>query len=144
MLTGEILLTAVAAMKEVPDYCCGVIALGPFGCMPNRIAEAILSKAMRGELKGRHAGSHGWIDPLLDRIESLPFLAIESDGNLFPQIIMAKLETFLLHSARVHEEIMGLRVFADDRMPQRRPDGTMLLINDKPSIVFSASFGSFH
>jgi len=32
----------------------------------------------------------------------LPFLAIESDGNPFPQIIQAKLEVFLMQAARIH------------------------------------------
>jgi hypothetical protein len=108
--------------------------------MPNRIAEAILSNEMRSEVKGRLTGSNGWINPLLERIEELPFLAIESDGNPFPQIIMAKLETFLLQSARVHEEIMALRKPTDERMLWLRPDATMLLINNKSSIIFSACF----
>lgn len=140
MLTGESILTVGAAMADILEHCCGVIALGPFGCMPNRIAEAILSSEMRGEVKGKLTGSCGSINPLLDRIEVLPFLAIESDGNPFPQIIMARLETFLLRAARVHEEIMALRRPAEERMSWLRPDATMLLINDKPSIIFSAYF----
>jgi hypothetical protein len=35
---------------------------------------------------------------------------------------------------------MALRKPADERMSQLRPDATMLLINDKPSIIFSACF----
>jgi hypothetical protein len=33
----------------------------------------------------------------------LPFLAIESDGNVFPQVITAKLEVFLLQASRLHK-----------------------------------------
>lgn len=80
-LTGEAVLTVGAAMTEVPHKHSGVIAIGPFGCMPNRLSEAILSREMGAEL---------------------PFLAIESDGNLFPQIITAKLEVFLLQALRLH------------------------------------------
>jgi predicted CoA-substrate-specific enzyme activase len=138
-LAGETILTLGAAITEILDHCCGVIALGPFGCMPNRIAEAILSSEMRSKVKKRVAGSPWWMETLLDRIEVLPFLAIESDGNPFPQIIMAKLETFLLQAARVHREIMALREPADEGTPRLHPDGTMLLINEKPSIIFSAS-----
>jgi len=36
----------------------------------------------------------------------LPFLAIESDGNLFPQIITAKLEVFILQALRLHKKMM--------------------------------------
>jgi len=37
-----------------------------------------------------------------DRVAELPFLAVESDGNPFPQMINAKLEVFLLQAARAH------------------------------------------
>ena len=40
---------------------------------------------------------------LTGRIDTLPFLAIESDGSRFPQIITARLEAFLLQAARLHE-----------------------------------------
>ncbi len=108
-LTGEAILTVGAALSEILDHCCGVIALGPFGCMPNRVAEAILSNEMRFEVKERLAGRPGWLRTLPENIEALPFLAIESDGNPFPQIVEAKLETFLLQAARVHEALMARR-----------------------------------
>jgi hypothetical protein len=40
-------------------------------------------------------------------ILELPFLAVESDGNPFPQIINAKLEVFMLQAARVHDLMSG-------------------------------------
>jgi len=83
-LTGEAVLTIGAAVTETLHRYCGVIAIGPFGCMPNRLSEAILSKEMGTE--------H-------------PFLAIESDGNLFPQVITAKLEVFMLQALRLHEQM---------------------------------------
>ena len=86
-LTGEAVLTIGAAVTEVLHRYCGAIAIGPFGCMPNRLAEAILSREMGTE--------H-------------PFLAIESDGNLFPQVITAKLEVFLLQASRSHEQMREL------------------------------------
>ena len=36
-------------------------------------------------------------------LDNLPFLAIETDGNLFPQIIQSKIEIFLMQSIRLHE-----------------------------------------
>jgi predicted nucleotide-binding protein (sugar kinase/HSP70/actin superfamily) len=83
-LTGEAVLTIGAAVTEILHRYCGVIAIGPFGCMPNRLSEAILSREMGTEL---------------------PFLAIESDGNLFPQVITAKLEVFLMQALRLHEQM---------------------------------------
>jgi len=85
-LAGEAILTIGSSLNEIVDYYCGVIAIGPFGCMPNRLAEAILTRDRR----------------LDGQIDELPFLAIESDGTRFPQIITARLEAFLLQSARLH------------------------------------------
>lgn len=102
-LTGEAILTIGGAISEVPRYYSGIIALGPFGCMPNRLAEAILSKEMGWGWHlptGRHRGLHARV---VNDISELPFLAIESDGNSFPQMIAAKLEVFLSQAARLHQ-----------------------------------------
>jgi hypothetical protein len=42
-------------------------------------------------------------------MEDLPFLAIESDGSPFPQLISAKLETFCLRAERLHERMLAAR-----------------------------------
>ena len=102
-LVGEAILTVGAALTEVPEHYCGAIAIGPFGCMPNRIAEAILSREMNREGKKALRGNGARARRILERFDHLPFLAIESDGSPFPQIVTARLETFLLQARRVHE-----------------------------------------
>jgi len=102
-LVGEAILTVGAALTEVLEDYCGVIAIGPFGCMPNRIAEAILSREMNREGKGALKDGSPKIRRILERFDHLPFLAVESDGSPFPQIVTARLETFLLQARRVHE-----------------------------------------
>ncbi|NPV04962.1 MAG: activase [Syntrophaceae bacterium] len=102
-LVGEAILTVGAALTEVPDDYCGAIAIGPFGCMPNRIAEAILSREMTREGKSALKAVNPRVRRVLERFDHLPFLAIESDGSPFPQIVTARLETFLLQARRVHE-----------------------------------------
>jgi hypothetical protein len=47
------------------------------------------------------------LSELSKKLQDLPFLAIESDGNRFPQIITAKLEAFLLQAERLHAELQG-------------------------------------
>ncbi|MFA4886434.1 MAG: acyl-CoA dehydratase activase, partial [Desulfotomaculaceae bacterium] len=42
-LTVETILTAGAAITEVVEEVAGVISIGPFGCMPSRIAEAVVN-----------------------------------------------------------------------------------------------------
>ena len=102
-LTGEAILTIGSALREVPRHYCGVIAIGPFGCMPNRLSEAILSKAMGRGWQFSTGGSKEMLRGNVENISELPFLAIESDGNPFPQVIAAKMEVFLSQAARLHE-----------------------------------------
>lgn len=104
-LVGEAILTAGAAINDILDHYCGVIAIGPFGCMPNRLAEAVVTGEMNREGKTRAGIRNERIRYVSEQLETLPFLAIESDGNRFPQIITAKVEAFLLQAERVHKEM---------------------------------------
>ncbi|MFA4916425.1 MAG: acyl-CoA dehydratase activase [Syntrophales bacterium] len=107
-LVGEAIMTVGSAVTEILDPYCGVISIGPFGCMPNRLAEAILTKEMSTDWKSSPSGKHHIKRKnTLKNIRELPFLAIESDGNQFPQIITAKLEVFLLQAVRIHREMRG-------------------------------------
>jgi predicted nucleotide-binding protein (sugar kinase/HSP70/actin superfamily) len=103
MLTGEAILTIGQSMTEVVDRFCGIIAISPFGCMPGRIAEAILSQVMTVDDKLRIRSGNGHLRAALSEIEDLPFLAIESDGTPFPPQIHAKLEAFCMRALRLHE-----------------------------------------
>jgi predicted CoA-substrate-specific enzyme activase len=112
LLTGEAILTVGAALHEILHPACGVLSIGPFGCMPSRVAESILSERFtRGEkldLLLRANGSVREIPALLEKSDrKLPFLAIETDGNAFPQIIEARLEAFALQARRLHEEMLA-------------------------------------
>ncbi|MBA4396908.1 MAG: activase, partial [Syntrophus sp. (in: bacteria)] len=106
-LTGEAILTVGAVLHEVVDHCCGAIAIGPFGCMPNRLAESILTREMNVEGKMNAGSRSRKLSELSKKRQDLPFLAIESDGNRFPQIITAKLEAFLIQAERLHAELQA-------------------------------------
>ncbi|WP_421900474.1 acyl-CoA dehydratase activase [Maridesulfovibrio sp.] len=99
-LTGEAILTVGASLHEIMSPSCGVISIGPFGCMPSRVAEAVLSEKFRAGSAGKKATS------VLDEDSRLPFLAIETDGNPFPQLIEARLEAFCLQAKRLHERML--------------------------------------
>jgi predicted CoA-substrate-specific enzyme activase len=112
MLTGEAILTVGAALHEILHPACGILSIGPFGCMPSRVAESILSEQFTAgqKLELLHTngtGSPGFKSILTKRSRKLPFLAIETDGNAFPQIIEARLEAFSLQAKRLHEEMMA-------------------------------------
>ena len=104
-LTGEAILTTGTAINEVLDHYCGVISIGPFGCMPSRVAEAILTVEMNIEGKLSAGAITKKVKDLRNDVQELPFLTIEGDGSRFPQIITAKLEAFLLQAERLHKKM---------------------------------------
>jgi predicted nucleotide-binding protein (sugar kinase/HSP70/actin superfamily) len=106
-LTGEAVLTVGGSLTEIIHHSCGVIAIGPFGCMPNRISEAILSETMTARNKLATDPANPGLRAVLTDIDDLPFLAIETDGSPFPQLITAKLETFLLRAERIHQRMLS-------------------------------------
>ncbi|GAB6904394.1 acyl-CoA dehydratase activase [Desulfosarcina cetonica] len=102
---GEAILTVGSALREVAASACGVIAIGPFGCMPNRLAESILSEIMTPADRLAAAAGDPRLSTILTGMGDLPFLAIESDGAPFPQITTARLEAFCLQARRLHERM---------------------------------------
>jgi predicted CoA-substrate-specific enzyme activase len=105
-LTGEAILTVGSSLSEIAVDSCGVIAIGPFGCMPNRLAESILNETMNREEKMKTDPENKRLRFILAETEDLPFLAIESDGSPFPQLITAKLEAFCLRAERLHKRML--------------------------------------
>ena len=87
----------------------GIINIGPFGCMPNRLSEAILNETMKRNDKLSNDPDNQLLRSTLMEIDNLPFLAIESDGSPFPQLIHAKLEAFCLRARRLHEQMLANR-----------------------------------
>ena len=101
-LYGEAILTVGLSLREILSRACGVISIGPFGCMPSRFAEALLATGMFArrlpELGRSDAGGCGDLD-------ALPFLAVETDGNPLPPLVRARLEAFCLQAERVHSQM---------------------------------------
>ncbi len=108
-LPGEAILTVGGSMSEVVSHSCGVIAIGPFGCMPNRLSEAILNETMTAGDKIVAEPHNRRLRAVLSEVDQLPFLAVESDGSPFPQLINAKLETFCLRAERMHRRILDAK-----------------------------------
>ena len=108
-LAGEAILTVGSSLTEIASHTCGVIAIGPFGCMPNRLAESLLTEAMTREGKLATDVNNHRLRSLLTDIDDLPFLAVESDGSPFPQVITAKLESFCLRAERLHHKMLDTK-----------------------------------
>ena len=105
-MTGEAILTISSALTEVGDSAHGVISIGPFGCMPCRIAESILTYRLVEEKENFSLDKGDFWAANKDRLP-LPFLAIESDGNPFPQLVETRLESLLLSANRLKESLPG-------------------------------------
>lgn len=103
-LSGETILTVSSVLTEMGDDTHGVISIGPFGCMPCRIAESVLNHRLIDEKENfsRHEGAF-WAEHKNEL--PLPFLAIETDGNSFPQVVEARLESLVLSAQRLKAEL---------------------------------------
>ncbi len=106
--TGEAILTTALALKEIGDQTHGVISIGPFGCMPSRIAESILNHRFEDEKPNFSKKNADFWKKHKNRL-SLPFLAIETDGNTFPQLTEARLESLILSANRLKEDLKELK-----------------------------------
>jgi predicted CoA-substrate-specific enzyme activase len=107
-LTGEPGLSSGSALYHLIDKYCGVINIGPFGCMNSRMTEAVATAEMN--LKGKITASLNSklkcdLKHLKDKVDALPFLSIESDGNPYSQLIEARIETFMLQAERLYLEM---------------------------------------
>lgn len=102
-LIGETILTVGLSLREILDESCGIITIGPFNCIPSRLAEGILSKEMT--LEGKYRFGKLQRNGYPESVQNLPYLHIETDGNAFPQITRSKLEIFMLQANVLHEEM---------------------------------------
>jgi predicted nucleotide-binding protein (sugar kinase/HSP70/actin superfamily) len=102
---GESILIAGDFFKEILHSTHGVISIGPFACMPTRVIEAVLSAESTVETKRRIDVAVTGTAKEYPAGTSLPFLAVETDGNPFPQVIEARIEAFGLQVERVHERM---------------------------------------
>jgi len=111
-LTGEPGLSSGSSLYHLADKYCGIINVGPFGCMNTRMTEAVATVEMTVQGKERAAANAGRpvdLGALRQRLDVLPFLNLEMDGNPFSQVIEARLETFLLQAERLYQEMRRLR-----------------------------------
>ena len=107
--TVETILTVGSAFHDILHPSCGIISIGPFGCMPSRVAEAILNeKFTTTEKKAmlKNGAATPWF-PILAKERKFPFIAIETDGNPFPQLIEARMEAFCLQAERLNEMMLS-------------------------------------
>jgi len=102
-LIGETILTVGLSLREILDESCGIITIGPFNCIPSRLAEGILSKEMT--LDGKYRFGKLQRNGYPESVQNLPYLHIETDGSAFPQITQSKIEIFMMQANNLFQEM---------------------------------------
>ncbi|BDG05079.1 acyl-CoA dehydratase activase [Anaeromyxobacter oryzae] len=104
-LTGEPGLSTGKILKDGLDKVAGFVNIGPFGCMVTRFTEAVASNHLRQEDRARAYAQAGvpYEGGRFGPDDRIPFLTIEVDGNPYPQLLVAKLESFCLQARRIAE-----------------------------------------
>jgi predicted CoA-substrate-specific enzyme activase len=100
---GEPGLTLGVALHESIEKYCGIVNLGPFGCMPTRFSEAVTVPEMtiKNKIHAKKLNNPSYqLSPLFNEKMNIPFLTIETDGNVYPQAAEAKIETFLMQAEK--------------------------------------------
>jgi predicted nucleotide-binding protein (sugar kinase/HSP70/actin superfamily) len=103
-IKGEPGLTLGTALHESIEKYCGIINIGPFGCMPTRFSEAVCIPEMtiENKIKAKRINNPSYqLNSKFSSRMNIPFLTIESDGNVFPQNTEAKIETFLMQAEKI-------------------------------------------
>ncbi|MDD4335320.1 MAG: hypothetical protein PHY77_06900, partial [Desulfotomaculaceae bacterium] len=85
---------------------------------PSRIAEAVINTQIN-ERKIEIARDKELVAKIMERYPSLPFIAVETDGNPFPQVIEARLEIFCLQVKRLHRQILEMKKDDNSRRNSR-------------------------
>jgi predicted CoA-substrate-specific enzyme activase len=112
---GEQVLVSGMTYRDAFTKYCGVVNVGPFGCIQTRLADAVTvpTANMKGKREsfacaGGPCPAAGFGDD-----ERIPFLTVESDGNPYPQLLEARFESFCLQASRVAKR-MGKRVAGEN------------------------------
>ena len=103
---GEPGLTLGIALHESIEKYCGVVNLGPFGCMPTRFSEAVTIPEMtiKNKIHAKKLNNPLYkLPPQFNEKMNIPFLTIETDGNVYPQAAEAKIETFLMQAEKTYK-----------------------------------------
>ncbi|MBN1409572.1 MAG: hypothetical protein JW969_01915 [Spirochaetales bacterium] len=105
-LKGEPGLIMGIMLRDALTKYAGIINIGPFGCMPVRFTEAVISNnADMDTKKDAYKVAEDFFDlSEFAEDEHIPFLTIEADGNPYPQLLEARFESFCLQAARVSEK----------------------------------------
>lgn len=96
-LTGEAIITAGTALHEILKEYDGILSIGPFGCMPSKIAEAVIKRGVDTLRKK----ANGAFRKVFEELGDLPITYLEADGNPFTPTMENRIEAFMLQVKRL-------------------------------------------
>jgi hypothetical protein len=101
-LDGEPGLIAALTLRDSLTRYCGVVNVGPFGCMQTRFGDAVTAPLadVSGKREAYRAAGARLELPAFGEDERIPFLTVESDGTPYPQLLEARFESFCLQARR--------------------------------------------
>jgi predicted CoA-substrate-specific enzyme activase len=114
-LKGEPGLIMGVMLRDALSKYAGIVNIGPFGCMPVRFTESVISNNADLNAKKEAYEKAGAALEMVEGFsgkERIPFLTIEADGNPYPQLLEARFESFCLQAARVAEK-QGKKVLVE-------------------------------
>lgn len=96
-LTGEAIITAGTALHEILKEYDGILSIGPFGCMPSKIAEAVIKRGVDNLKKS----ANGTFRKVFEELGDVPIAYVEADGNPFTPTIENRIEAFMVQVKRL-------------------------------------------
>ncbi len=109
---GEQVLVSGMTFRDAFTKYCGIVNVGPFGCIQTRLADAVTVPMadMKGKREIYDSLGIAYSPPAgFTGDERIPFLTVESDGNPYPQLLEARFESFCLQAERIAAK-MGKKV----------------------------------
>lgn len=113
-LGGDPVLTCGSSLLDITHHIDGDINIGPFACMQARLSEALLKNGFTYQRKKELEPGNKHLKAY-SQFTNFPFLAIETDGNLYPPIINARLEAFALQVERMNKVRVGKQGYSSSR-----------------------------
>lgn len=108
LMKGEAILTIGSSLKEVFERFAGVVVIGPFGCMPTRIAQSILAYTMNSQEKLKICQYDKQVNKLAGEFSKCPIFFVEVDGSPMPPITKSQFEVFTMTSKKVGEKMTSM------------------------------------
>lgn len=104
-LGGEAILTVGGARAEALHRYAGIVAIGPFGCMPTRLASGILAYSM--SVADKEETKPGSVPASVqDSVSHCPYITLEVDGTPLSPVARSGLDALCVMTKHANEAML--------------------------------------